>query len=349
MDLSLPPSDVMCWSVSIEDITGAVEARRMATRLAEVLQFSESDVGRVALVVTEAATNIARHAGRGEILLRRTTMDATADFELLALDNGPGMTNVAACMRDGFSTAGSSGDGMGAIARLSTTFDIFSAPGKGTALLSRISVRRERSLGSPLLWGAVGVPMLGGDVSGDAYAVHEAPGRSRILVVDGVGHGLHAFDAAQKAIGGFHRMSDEGPASLLQALDQDLRGTRGVAAVTVDISWPDREVRYAGVGNIAGMLLPPGEKGTGLVSHPGTLGQATGRVQEFTRRWPDRALLVVHSDGLSSRWDLETYPGLSQRTPSLIAGVLYRDFHSRNDDVVVLVCRKRDAGSKEAT
>jgi hypothetical protein len=144
-------------------------------------------------------------------------------------------------------------------------------------------------------------------------------------------------------------MSDEGPASLLRALDQDLRGTRGAAAVAVDISWPDREVRYAGVGNIAGMLLLPGEKNTGLVSQPGTLGQATGRAQEFTRRWPDRALLVVHSDGLSSRWDLEAYPGLSQRAPSLIAGVLYRDFHTRNDDVVVFVCRKRDSAAKEAS
>jgi hypothetical protein len=143
-------------------------------------------------------------------------------------------------------------------------------------------------------------------------------------------------------------MSDEGPASLLRALDQDLRGTRGAAAVAVDICWPDREVRYAGVGNIAGMLLLPGEKNTGLVSQPGTLGQATGRAQEFTRRWLDRALLVMHSDGLSSRWELEAYPGLSQRSPSLIAGVLYRDFHARNDDVVVFVCRKREPAAREA-
>ena len=134
----------------------------------------------------------------------------------------------------------------------------------------------------------------------------------------------------------------------MSALHQDLRGTRGAAAVTVDIRWTEREMRYAGVGNIAGMLLPPGQKGSGLVSHPGTLGQTTGRVQAFTHRWPDKALLVVHSDGLSSRWDLETYPGLSRRDPSLIAGVLYRDFHTRNDDVVVLVCRERDPDSKEA-
>jgi anti-sigma regulatory factor (Ser/Thr protein kinase) len=348
MDLRLAPSDVMCSSVSIEDITGAGEARRLATRLAEVLQFSESDVGRVGLVVTEAATNIARHAGRGEILLRRMAMGSSAGVEILALDNGPGMTNVAECMRDGFSTAGSRGGGIGAISRLSTTFDILSTPGKGTALLSRIVVRPKLFLESRLVCGAVCVAMRGEEVSGDAWAVDEAPGRSTILVVDGVGHGFHAFDAAQEALRVFHRMSGEGPKSFLRALDQELRGKRGVVAVIVAISWPDGEMRYAGVGNIAGMLLSPGQKGTGLVSHPGALGQATTRVHESTNRWPHNALLVVHSDGLSTHWDLETYPGLSQRDPSLIAGVLYRDFRTGKDDAVVLVCRERNPGSKEA-
>lgn len=329
-------------------MSGAGEARRIAAKLAEELQFGESDVGRVALVVTEAATNIARHAGRGEILLRRTAMDASAGVEILALDNGPGMTNVAECMRDGFSTAGSLGVGLGAISRLSTTFDIFSTPGHGTALLSRIVVRPKTSLEPRLVWGAVCVPMRGEEVSGDAWAVNEAPGRSTLLVVDGVGHGPHAFDAAQQARALFHRRSGAGPESFLRALDQALRGTRGAAAMAVDISWPGREMRYAGVGNIAGMLLPPGQKGSGLVSHPGMLGQATGHVHEYTCRWPDNALLVVHSDGLSNRWDLATYPGLSQRNPSLIAGVLYRDFHTRKDDVVVLVCGERGPGSKEA-
>jgi anti-sigma regulatory factor (Ser/Thr protein kinase) len=348
MDLTPQPSDVTCVSVSIEDMTGAGEARRIAARLAEALQFSDSDAGRVALVVTEAATNIARHAGRGEILVRRMAMDTSAGIEILALDNGPGMANVAECMRDGFSTAGTRGVGIGAIARLSTTFDIVSAPGKGTALLSRIAVRPNRFLDSRLEWGAVCLPIRGEDVSGDAWAVDQAPGRSAIVVVDGVGHGLHAFDAAQEALRVFYRMACEGPDSFLRAADGALRGTRGAAAMAVDISWPDRRIRHAGVGNISGMLLRSGQKGNGLVSHPGTLGQATGRVRELTRSWPDKSLLVVHSDGLSSRWDLEAYPGLSQKDPSLIAGVLYRDFHARKDDVVVLVCRERDPGAEEA-
>ncbi len=316
--------------------------------MAEELKFSEFDAGRAALVVTEAATNITRHAGRGEILLRRIAMDTSAGIEIIALDNGPGMTNVAECMKDGFSTAGSLGVGLGAISRMSTTYDILSIPGKGTALLSRIEVGPRRSPEPRLECSAVCVPIRNQEVSGDAWAIDETPDRSRIFVVDGLGHGLHAFDAAQEALRSFHRMSGEGPEASLRGLEKDLRGTRGAVALAVDISWPEREMRYAGIGNIFGMLIPPGGKGSGLVSHHGALGRVTRRFQEFRHPWPQKALLVVHSDGLSSRWDLAAYPGLDQRDPSLIAGVLYRDFHNRNDDVVVLVCRENTARSKQA-
>ena len=79
-----------------------------------------------------------------------------------------------------------------------------------------------------------------------------------------------------------------------------------------------------------------------MVSHTGTVGQNVTRFQEFTHRWPDEGLLILHSDGLSSRWTLEPYPGLTRKDPSLVAGVLYRDFVSGHDDVVVLVARERE-------
>jgi hypothetical protein len=50
--------------------------------------------------------------------------------------------------------------------------------------------------------------------------------------------------------------------------------------------------------------------------------------------------LVLHSDGLGTRWNLNAYPGLSAHHPSLIAGVLYRDFKRGTDDVTVLVAKE---------
>lgn len=345
MDVTVP-ADRVSISLPVEEASGTGEARRIAMNLAEALQFSETDVGRVALVVTEAGTNIVRHAGRGEILLRPLAFPAPASLEVLALDNGPGMANVAKALRDGFSTAGSPGLGFGVIARHSTYFEISSVPGKGTALLARIGgVEPKRPLHPGLDWGVVCVPKRNEEVCGDAWAVAASHVRSTILIVDGLGHGLPAFDAANKALRAFWEHAKEHPESILNALHRALRATRGAVAAVAEVDWGKRELRYAGAGNIAGTLVPAEGKAASLVSHAGTLGQSVPRFQEFTQGWPDEGLLILHSDGLSSHWTLEPYPGLTRKDPSLIAGVLYRDFASRRDDVVVLVGRERNANT----
>ena len=347
MGVTLPAAHVSI-SVPIEETSGVGEARRVAMKLAEALQFSEPDIGRVALVVTEAASNIVQHAGRGEILLRPFAVEAPASLEVLALDQGPGMANVAAALRDGFSTGGSSGQGLGAIARLSTCYEISSAPGKGTALLARIGrVKPKRPMEPGLEWGVVCVPKRNEEVCGDAWAVPAGHGRNTVLIVDGLGHGLHAFDAANEALRAFWGHARERPESILNALHQTLRATRGAVAGVAEIDWDKRELRWAGAGNIAGTLVPVEGKASGLVSHSGTLGQSVTRFQAFTHPWPDEGLLILHSDGLLSPWALEPYPGLTRKDPSLIAGVLYRDFASRRDDVVVLVGRERERNTRE--
>jgi len=324
------------------------EARRSAMKLAKALQFSEADIGRVAQVVTEAATNIVQHAGRGEILLRPFTLAAPASLEVLALDKGPGMANVAEALRNGFSTGGSSGLGLGAIVRLSTSFEISSAPGKGTALLSRIGrVKPKRPAEPGLEWGVVCVSKRNEEVCGDAWAVTAGLDRNTVLIVDGLGHGFIAFDAAKVALRAFREHAGERPESILHALHEALRATRGAVAGVAEIDWSKRELRWAGAGNIAGTLVPVEGKASNLVSHSGTVGQRVARFQEFTQRWPDEGLLILHSDGLSSHWVLEPYPGLTRKDPSLIAGVLYRDFASRRDDVVVLVGRERRQDTRE--
>ena len=74
-----------------------------------------------------------------------------------------------------------------------------------------------------------------------------------------------------------------------------------------------------------------------MVSYNGTVGHEVRKIREFTYLWPKGGLLVMHSDGLGTQWRLDRYPGLIARHPSLIAGVLYRDFNRGRDDVTVLV------------
>jgi anti-sigma regulatory factor (Ser/Thr protein kinase) len=323
----------------IEDSSAAGEVRRMAGRIASVAGLSESEAGAAALIATEAATNILKHAGRGEVLLREVI--APSGVEILALDHGPGMANVESCMRDGYSTAGSSGTGLGAMRRMSSNLEIYSQPGKGTALFAEIR-RRSAEPGPPFQVGAVSVPMSGEEVCGDGWAVLQERDRIVLLVVDGLGHGPVAAQAAREAERVFAESAPYAtPTDLLERMHGALRTTRGAAVAVAEVDTLAGEVRFAGVGNIAGMVRSQGVRRQ-TVSHNGTVGAAIRKLHEFTYSWSEDAVLLLHSDGINTSWQLENYPGLTNAHPALIAGVLYRDANRGRDDATVVVARLAD-------
>lgn len=96
-----------------------------------------------------------------------------------------------------------------------------------------------------------------------------------------------------------------------------------------------RSVAFAGVGNISAAIHGAAASRS-LPSHNGTVGHVMRKVQEFHFDWPDDAVLVMHSDGINTRWKTETYPGLLQQDPALLAGVLLRDAARPRDDATVL-------------
>ncbi|HEY7183846.1 MAG TPA: ATP-binding SpoIIE family protein phosphatase [Blastocatellia bacterium] len=325
----------------IRDSSAVAEARREVTGLARAASFNESEVGRVALVVTEAATNLVKHAGQGQLLAGVFDRGGVAVIELLAMDQGPGISNIGESLRDGYSTAGSPGTGLGAIKRLSDEFDIYSAPGKGVALLVQLWSRRAPSGNRPppLEIGAVCLPFPGEVACGDGWAVEWRDGHCVILVVDGLGHGASAATAAMTAVDAFRTHPQHEPAALIEYAHGALRSTRGAAMAVADIDL-DREVKYAGIGNISGVILAPGGA-RHMVSHAGIVGHEARKFQEFVYPWTQDSLLIMHSDGLATHWNLDQYPGLVGRRPSLIAGVLYRDFTRGRDDVTVVVAKKQ--------
>jgi len=181
-----------------------------------------------------------------------------------------------------------------------------------------------------------------------AGAVDQCPGRSLILLADGLGHGILAAEAAVEAVKTFQNNTSLAPAQVVAAIHAALRSTRGAAVAVAEVDAAQQVVRFAGVGNIAGLILSA-DGCRHLVSHNGTAGHEVRKIQEFTYPWPARGggrqpLLILHSDGLTSRWDLDRYPGLAQRHPSLIAGVLYRDFYRGRDDVTVVVATEKRVG-----
>lgn len=322
------------------DLSYPAEARRSAAALASEHGFGETAAGQVMLVVTEVATNLVKHAGGGEILLRAIEEDGEPVIEVLALDKGRGMQNVAECQQDGYSTSGSPGLGLGGIARLSTFSDIYSQPGRGTAVLARLSRSQHRPPWRPAgtVMGGVAVAKHGETACGDRWEA--APWRTgaRLTVVDGLGHGPLAADAAHLAVLTFRKHADERPRGVLEAMHVALRGTRGAAAAVAELDEERQMLTFAGVGNISGAVVAAGATRR-MVSHNGIVGQAMPSVREFMHPWPPGALLVLHSDGVMTHWRLDAYPGLEQRHPSLIAAILYRDFTRGRDDATVAVAK----------
>ena len=131
-------------------------------------------------------------------------------------------------------------------------------------------------------------------------------------------------------------------AALMERMHLALRPTRGAAAAVADVDVAARVVRYAGVGNIAATVWGP-DGSRSLVSHNGIVGHEMRKVQRFEVPLPPRGLLVMHSDGIATRWQLEKYPGLALRDPAVVAAVLYRDFCRGRDDATVVVARETAA------
>jgi anti-sigma regulatory factor (Ser/Thr protein kinase) len=315
------------------------EVRRFTTQLAQAAGFNESQAGAVALVTTELATNLLKHACSGEIVVRPVIHRRVPGVELLALDRGSGITNLAQCLRDGYSTAGSPGTGLGAIARLAAEFDIQSQPGKGTAVMARLWGGKAGLVPeNQIEVGAICKPMPGEQRCGDGWACEFLPGRYLLVLVDGLGHGPGAAAAAERAVASVRQQRTETPVAIVQGVHNALRATRGAALAVAEVDIAQQTLRYCGVGNISAALIV-GDNLRHLVSYNGTAGHEARKIVEFTYPWTANALLIMHSDGLMTRWDLQAYPGLIQRHPSLIAGVLYRDFVRGRDDVTVVVAK----------
>ncbi|MFZ5788624.1 MAG: ATP-binding protein [Acidobacteriota bacterium] len=324
-------------SVTVNEVSQVGEARRVATALGRRCGLDETTNGRLALVVTEVGTNLVKHAGGGRILVRALRPPADG-IEVLAIDTGPGMGSVIACLRDGFSTKGSPGTGLGAVSRVADEFEVYSLPGRGAVLLARVLARGRPAAARTFVEGVAAHAYGHGDVSGDGWAIQPAPDRLRVLVADGLGHGPDAAAAAHAAVSAFESDGSGGPAAAVERLHAALRHTRGAAVAVAEVRPRAGVVAFCGVGNISAALTT--EAGMrSLASYNGTAGVEARKIAEFTYPWTEGAVLIVHTDGVSGRWNLEDYPGLATRHPGLIAGVLLRDFGRDSDDATVVAVR----------
>jgi anti-sigma regulatory factor (Ser/Thr protein kinase) len=328
------------YSIALSDSSQVGESRRIATRAAEQAGLGEVDRGKVSIIATELATNIIRYAKSGEIIVRASSSPANKTIDIIALDRGPGMSDVPRCLSDGHSTGGSLGQGLGAVRRLSTAFDIYSVPACGTAVYCQIAAGGQGPQDrDPLEWAAISTAAPGETECGDDWRVAQSDSVAAVAVADGLGHGPWAAKAANEAMRVFDQAPFAAPRIYLENAHHSLRSTRGAALAIARVDIERQALVFAGIGNISGNIVTEDSQNRALPSHNGTIGIQIRKVQEFEFPIMRGQLLLMHSDGLQGRWNFAHYPGLSRRRVALIAAVLYRDFKRGKDDTTVLAMR----------
>jgi anti-sigma regulatory factor (Ser/Thr protein kinase) len=345
--LQAPAPQDMRW-LTVEDVSAVPSCRAAGQALATRLGFPAARAEQLALAVTEAASNLYKHARRGSLLLRVNRDLEQPGIELVTIDAGPGLPDVSAALRDGHSTAGTLGIGLGAIRRLADFADLYSVPGHGTALVARFwpvpgptvpgpTVPGPTVPGPPVI-GRAGLlrPITGETECGDDFAAVQAGDTVTAIMCDGLGHGPLAAAAASQAVAAVLDQPDGEPAALLERVHRRMAGTRGGAVGIVQLS--GSVARFAGLGNIAASILSDGTRKS-MLSVPGIAGFQARVIRQFDYEVPPGAAVILHSDGLSSRWEVAALPGLAARDPLVIAAVLLAEAGQHRDDAGVLVLK----------
>jgi len=343
----------MRW-LRVEDASAVSACRKAVQVLAERLQFPAARVGQLALAVTEAASNLHKHAEQGSLLLCVNRDGPEPGIDLVTIDAGPGMPDVSAAGRDGHSTAGTLGIGLGAIRRLADFADLYSRPGRGTALAARFrpllaggttppdppalgGAARPPKPPRPWPWGAGLLrPITGETECGDAYGAVQAGGTVTAVLCDGLGHGPLAATAAAEGVAAVLDDPAGEPATLLGRVHRRMSGTRGGAVGIVQVG--GQLARFAGLGNVAASIVSGGTRKS-MISIPGIAGHQARALRQFEYEVPPGAAVILHSDGISSRWEAAALPGIAARDPLLIAAVLLAEAGVHRDDAGVLVLK----------
>ena len=330
----------------IPDKSFANLVKRDITRLAEGHGFSPVEVGKINIIVSEMVSNLLKHTPQGGELLVRTI--GKYGLEILCIDSGPGMNEPIRMMQDGTSSAGTAGEGLGAIKRQSNEFDLHSSPGSGTVILSRVfkSKKEEAQPKSRFKISTLVVPKPNEQFCGDGFGVVEQGNDCFLIALDGLGHGVNAHEASQQAAELFIKNFNTDPGLNLRQIHEAIRRTRGAVGTIAHINAARKKLVFCGIGNIAGRIFTidsafiSNTSSRNIISYNGILGHnipATFSSQQVD--WSNSSLLILHSDGIKSRWDLSKYPNLHRHDTSVIAAVLYRDFSRQTDDTLVVVAR----------
>ena len=334
--------------IQVSQSSDVAVARQAATALAAALGFAEHDSQAVTLAVSELATNLVKHAHGGTLILTSLVDAGRVGLQITSQDSGPGMADVERALTDGFSTVGSLGYGLGAVYRIMDVLDITSQPGQGTRIVCKRWARAaaQRPLSGGLDCGAAtrAHPSMG-SVNGDAFVLKQWHEGALVGVIDGLGHGQCAYRAAQTALQYVESHFDQPLEAIFRGVERTCRATRGVvmalARFALSSSPAACQVTFASIGNIEAHLFGAPQPMRFMVRR-GVLGLHAPAPVVTEHPWGASSMLVLHSDGVTTRWQWEALRHLAGAPATAIARQLLRALATGNDDATVVVVKSAE-------
>ena len=336
--------------LQVSHSSDAYEARRLVRSMAVDLGFSLKESEDLAIVVSELSSNLVRHAGGGQLVFNSLVDGTRLGIKIDSLDNGPGIAEVEKAIIDGFSTSGTLGYGLGTIKRLMEEFYIQSrTEGQTGTLVTCLKWRKHsrKVVSCPLSFGSASRPRPDMVLNGDSFTIRQWNHSALLALIDGLGHGKYAHEAARTATEYIETHYDQPLTMIFRGVEKACRATRGVVMALARFDWSKGAIRltFARVGNISAR----GVDNSHPISFPvqrGIIGYNAPEPIVVKYRWEPSQVLVLHTDGLTKAWRWEDFPQLAEASTSYTAEFLLHKLARNDDDATVIVARtsKMQAG-----
>jgi len=336
----------------IQSESAGILLRSRLQASARRMGFSDVRRENMVLIASEMTSNLIKHAG-GKGMVQLWEQPGPA-LDILAFDFGPGVSDLTLAQQDGYSTTKTLGKGLGSMQRLSDVFGIYSQLEKdakhgrwhGTAIWTRFLLHKPESRSNkksphtashaPFEFGFFSRALNDDRYNGDKIYLQRHEERLRLLHLDGLGHG----EIAQMATSGLDPyLNADNTLNLLAAVDRHLMTTtRGAVAIASDFDLAQRKIEVLGVGDMSVHIIKHDQL-QNLSFAPGILGREH-KTPAITRMGFDKkTTLISASDGIRRSWDAESFPGLFNQHPQLIAYVLGNIMARVTDDQSICAVR----------
>jgi len=303
--------------------------------------FNERKIGEIDIIVAEMVSNLVKHAQGGYIFAKLVEQDDIQGIELITIDNGQGISDVSRMISDGVSTKNTLGHGLGAIKRLSDFFQIYSQKNWGTIVLARIFAEELPQFKRPSKFEvrSIVAPKPGEEESGDGFYCELSADYVKMILGDGLGHGTEAAKAVGMAIEGFQKTEETDPVEIIRSINSYVKKTRGLVATVAVFNIREKTWKICGVGNIMTKIFGP-LMSKGYMAYNGIIGLNLPRTLNAQQiDYEKGQYLVMCSDGLKSRWEVNKYPAIVRYDLSILTASLFKDYARNTDDMSVGACK----------